>query len=253
MRSYLKALPVVFLLSPAFADTSEEQPKEASEEVSLPQWKGSAEVGSIWTSGNTSTSSVNGKFDVVRKGENWTSKLKMSALSSKEDSKTSKEKYSGLLQLDRHFSERTYLAIVGQQDRDRFSGFQYQGTLSAGLGYRAIKKDHMLLEFEAGPGYSRERLRDESGGGADDVNEEAIARLVANYSWRISEGVSFIEEFSAEIGANNSIYRSETGLKSQINGSLATKITYKTKYVAEVPDDTKKSDNEFGVTLVYSF
>ena len=243
MRSYLKALPAVFLLSPAFADEPE---------VTLPFWKGAAEVGSIWTSGNTSTSSINGKFDVSRKGEEWNSKLKMSALSSREDSKTSKEKYSGLAQLDRNFTERTYLAIVGQQDRDRFSGFQYQGTVSAGLGYRAINSDKMKLDVEAGPGYSREHVRATDTEAAE-INEEAIARLVANYSWTISKGVEFVEEFSAELGADNRIYRSETGLKSQINGSLATKITYKIKHVAEVPDDTKKNDGEFGVTLVYSF
>lgn len=245
MRSYLKALPAVFLLSPAFAD-------ETDEAASFPKWKGAAEIGSIWTTGNTSTSSINGKFDVSRKGEEWSSRLKASTLSSKEDGEMSKEKYSGLVQLDRNFSELTYLAVVGQQERDRFGGFKYQGTASVGLGYRAINNDTMELVLEAGPGYSRERLRDKNGL-TDEVNEEAIARLVANYSWTISKGVSFIEEFSAEIGEDNRIYRSETGLKSQINGSLATKITYKTKYVAEVPDDTKKTDSEFGVTLVYSF
>ncbi|MBQ0780103.1 MAG: DUF481 domain-containing protein, partial [Thalassolituus oleivorans] len=46
---------------------------------------------------------------------------------------------------------------------------------------------------------------------------------------------------------------SETGLQSQINGSLATKLTYKVKYVEEVPADKENTDSEFGVTLVYSF
>lgn len=239
MRALLKTLPVVFLISPTFADDTEEN---------LPIWKGAAEVGSIWTDGNTSTSSVNGKFNVSRKGEEWNSKLKMSALSSKEDKVVSKEKYSGLAQLDRNFSDRTYLAMVGQQDRDRFSGFDYQGVFSAGLGYRVLNNDSMTLEVEAGPGYSRERERE-----THEINEEAIARIVTNYSWVISKGVEFVEEFSAEIGADNRIYRSETGLKSQINGSLATKLTYKTKYVDEVPDDAKKQDSEFGITLVYSF
>lgn len=239
MRTFLKTLPLVLVLSPAFADDTEEN---------LSAWKGSAELGSIWTTGNTSTSSINGKIDLNRIGEVWNSRLRLSALSSKEDHETSKEKYSGLAQLDRNFNERTYLAMVGQQDRDRFSGFEYQGTFSAGLGYRAINSDSMKLELEAGPGYSRERVR-----GTGEINEEAIARLVTNYSWTIREGVEFVEEFSAEVGSDNRIYRSETGLKTQINGSLATKLTYKTKYVAEVPDDSKKQDSEFGVTLVYSF
>ena len=243
MRHLLKALPAILLLQPAFAAETDE---------SLPKWGGSAELGSVWTTGNTSTSSINGKFNVERQDERWDSRLKLSALTSKEDKVTSKEKYSGLLQLDRNYTERTYLAIVGQQDRDRFSGFDYQGTVSVGLGYRAIVSKAMNLEFEVGPGYSREREKatatlDEK------VNEEAVARLVANYNWKIRDGVEFIEEFSAQFGDDNNIYRSETGLKSQINGSLATKISYKVKYVSDVPADSKKRDGEFGVTLVYSF
>lgn len=245
MRHFLKVIPAVLLLQPAFA---------AESDNTLPNWNGSAELGSVWTTGNTSTSSINGQFDVNRDGEVWDSKLKISALTSKEEDAVtkkdiiSKEKYTGLLQVDRNFSERTYLAMVAQQDRDRFTGFDYQGTASVGLGYRAIMTDAMSLDFEAGPGYSRERER-----ATADINEEAIARLVANYSWKIREGVEFIEEFSAIIGSDNSIYRSETGLKSQINGSLATKITYKTKYVSDVPVGSEKRDGEFGVTLVYSF
>jgi len=249
MRSFFKTLPALLLLQPAFAQEAD---------TSFPIWKGAAELGSVWTTGNTNTSSVNGQFDVSRKGEDWKTKLKITALVSKEEDEdtkrdvTSKEKYTGLLQLNRNYSERTYLAIVGQQDRDRFSGFDYQGTVSAGLGYHAIADKNMTLDLEAGPGYSRER-ESATDTASENINEEAVARLVANFSWKIREGVEFIEEFSAVIGSDNSIYRSETGLKSQINGSLATKITYKTKYVTDVPVDSEKRDGEFGVTLVYSF
>lgn len=239
MRHFLKVLPVVFLLQPAFAEDA--------------VWGGSAELGSVWTTGNTKTTSINGQVDAQRDGEVWDTKIKLSALGSSEEdengvSVTSKEKYTGLLQLNRDYTERSYVAIVGQQDRDRFSGFKYQGTVSAGYGYHAIAKDNMTLDLEAGPGYSRERERV-----TGEIYEEAIARLVANFSWTIREGVEFYEEFSAIVGDDNQIYRSETGLKSQINGSLATKITYKTKHVAEVPVGSKKTDGEFGVTLVYSF
>ncbi|MGB0502636.1 MAG: DUF481 domain-containing protein, partial [Thalassolituus sp.] len=79
------------------------------------------------------------------------------------------------------------------------------------------------------------------------------ARLALNYSWTISEGVKFIEIFSAEMGSDQSVYKSETGLQSQLSGSLATKLTYKVKYVEEVPAETENTDSEFGVTLVYSF
>lgn len=223
-------------------------PALASTDASPSPWSGFAELGSIWTSGNTDTTSINGKFELNHKGTDWASKLRLEALTSEEDNVTSKEKYNALVQFDRSFSTRSYLAIVGQQERDRFSGFEYQGTGSVGYGYRAIEEERMKLHLEAGPGYRRERVKS-----SGEVNDEAVVRLALSYHWTIRDGVEFIEEFSADMGDENSIVRSETGLKSQINGSLATKLTYKVKYVDRVPVDTENTDTEFGVTLVYSF
>lgn len=246
--SFIPALLLSLSLLPSCAAAAEDATDDEAKKDEVPTWQGSAELGSIWTSGNTKTSSVNGKFDTTYTGDNQTAKLKLSSLSSKDDKSTTKEKYSGSLQVDHNFNERHYLAIVGQQDRDRFGGFYYQGTASLGYGYHAIKRKEMTLDLEAGPGYSRDRERE-----TGKINERAIARIAVNYKWTIRKGVSFVEEFSTELGDDNKIYRSETGLKSQINGSLATKITYKVKHDTVVPEGKVKTDGEFGVTLVYSF
>lgn len=211
-------------------------------------WTGGAELGTIFTSGNTDTQSINANFNAKHTGEVWDSMVKLEALTSKEDDVTSKEKYSVMTQFDRNFTERSYLAIVAQQERARFSGYTYQTSASVNYGYRAIKQDNMELDLEAGPGFRRDKLKEN-----DEIKEEAIARLALNYSWSISESVKFIEIFSAEMGSDQSVYKSETGLQSQLSGSLATKLTYKVKYVEEVPAETENTDSEFGVTLVYNF
>lgn len=213
-----------------------------------PAWTGSAELGSIVTSGNTDTQSLNGSFSANHKGGDWEQTIRLDALTSKEDDVTSKEKYSILGQLDRNFTEHSYAAIVAQQERARFSGYVYQSTVSVNYGYRAINQDDMKLDLEVGPGYRRDKLKE-----SDEIQEEAIGRLALDYSWTISEGTKFIELMTAEIGSDNSVYKSETGLQSQLQGNLATKITYKIKYVEEVPEETENTDREFGVTLVYSF
>lgn len=211
-------------------------------------WGGAAELGTVMTSGNTDTQSVNGSFSVKHIGENWDTSARLDALTSKEDDVTSKEKYAVLGQLDRNYTEHSYLAIVAQQDRDRFSGYTYQTTASLNYGYRAINTDTMDLDLEAGPGVRRDKLKE-----TGEIEEEGIGRIALKYNWVISEGTKFIELMTAEIGADNSVYKSETGLQSQLQGNLATKITYKVKYVEEVPVEVKNTDREFGVTLVYSF
>lgn len=220
----------------------------AAEPTSESAWSGSAELGFIDTSGNTETRSTNGAFELKHKGDNWDKALKLSALTSKEDDVTSKEKYNAELKFDRNFSERSYLAIDMTQERDRFNGFEYQSTASVGYGYRAIREEKMNLSLEAAPGYRRDKLKE-----SDDINEDSILRLGLSFDWEIRDGVSFIEEFTADIGEDNSTYKSETGLKSQIIGALATKITYKVKYVEEVPAENENTDRELGITFVYSF
>ena len=211
-------------------------------------WSGAAELGFIDTSGNTDTQSTNAAFELFHKGESWDQYLKLDALTSKEDEETSKEKYNAEIGFDRNFSERSYLALTATHERDRFSGFEYETVVSAGYGYRLIQQERMNLALEAAPGYRRDKLKD-----TQKINEDFIARFDVKYDWLIRDGVSFIEEFTAEIGDDNSTYRSETGLKSQIVGALATKITYKLKYVEEVPDENENIDRELGITLVYSF
>lgn len=211
-------------------------------------WSGSAELGSIRTSGNTDTSSLSAKVALQHRGENWDSELRLTTLNSQDRGQTSKEKYTGLVQLDRNFTEHSYLAIVVDQERDRFNGFRYQTTSSIGYGYRAINRDNMRLELEVGPGYRRDKIR-----ATDEIEDEAIGRLAIKYEWQIREGVRLVEEFIAEVGDNNAIYRSETSLRSQIVGNVATSIGYKVRHVDTVPAGSKKTDTELGVTLVYSF
>ncbi|MBM97255.1 MAG: hypothetical protein CMI09_15560 [Oceanospirillaceae bacterium] len=222
--------------------------EETTDTPAAPVWGGSAELGTIATTGNTETSSLNGKFALNRDGTQWDFNSKLEALRSEEDDVTSKEKYYGSVQFDRKFSEHSYIAITADQERDRFSGYTYQSTASVGYGYRLVHTDVQHLDIEAAPGYRRDKLQD-----SGKIDEEDIIRLALKYGWKINDGTTFTQTANADLGAGNSIYKTETGLQSQLNGALATKLTYKVKYVDDVPEDTKNTDTEFGVTLVYSF
>ena len=214
----------------------------------LPAWGGSAELGTNTATGNTDTSSRNGVFSINRKGMAWDFIGRLDALYSEDEGVASKEKYYGSLQFNRKFSEHSYVAITVDQDRDRFSGYTYQTTASVGYGYRLVHTDLQHLDIEAAPGHRRDKLQD-----SQKVDEEDIIRLALKYSWKINEGTTFTQTANADLGEGNTIYKTETGLQSQLNGSLATKLTYQIKYVDDAPDDNKNTDTEFGVTLVYSF
>ncbi len=242
-RNLLLASMLLMPLSAIAADEVAEAPEETG------PWSGSAELGTIFTSGNSETQSINASLGAERDGEKWDSTFRISALKTKDEDTTTAEKYTFFSQFDRTLTERSYLAIVASQDRDRFSGYTYQTAVSVNYGYHAIMQDDMTLDLEAGPGYQRDKEED-----TGEILEGAIARVALNFDWTITDGTQFIEYFSIEAGDENTIYRSETGLLNQISGRLASKITYKVKHQETVPDEeTEKTDTELGVTLVYTF
>lgn len=215
-------------------------------------WSSSAELGAVWTTGNTETNSINASLETKYTQDVWAAKARFDALTGEEKDQTtnttntSKEKYKGLLQFDRNITEDLYFTTQGWHERDRFSGFTYQSAVTAGFGYRVLSSDTQKLNIEVAPGYSRDRVK----GG--DVVDQGMGRFALSYFLQIREGVELTEEFVAEAGSENGIYTSETALKSQIAGNLASKIYYKMKNVEHTAAE-RNTDNEFGVNLVYNF
>ena len=80
-----------------------------------------------------------------------------------------------------------------------------------------------------------------------------MLRLAGSLSWNISKTSHFTQDLSAEIGEDTTVSKSVTALKTQIDGSLAMKISYTIKHTSEVPADIEKTDSETAVTLVYGF
>ncbi len=220
----------------------------ADTEPSFPKWKGAAELGSIRTTGNTNTSSINATLNLKRKARVWDLVLNLDALTSKEDDVTSKERYKGTLDLNRKFTRHHYLATTLSYEFDRFSGYDYQTLYSIGYGYRLINNRRHYLDAEIGPGYRYDQREDNSG-----AEEETVLRLAGKYFWKIQKGVEFDQMLSVNTGSQKTTWRSESSLKSRINGSLATRISYHWDYTDTVPSDSKHTNSEFGVTLVYNF
>ena len=78
-------------------------------------------------------------------------------------------------------------------------------------------------------------------------------RLAGDYRWTISESAVFTQELSAEAGSDSNIYRSETGIETEIMENLSLRFSLKIKNQSEVPIGREKTDTETAVTLVMRF
>lgn len=214
-------------------------------------WEGDVELGYVSTSGNTDTSNLKGRVDIKREQDAWRYLVHADALNASQDDERSAEKYFVSNKLDYKFSDRTYVFGYAGYEDDRFSGFDWQATVAAGLGYRILETDRMTWDAEAGPGYRISKVSDTSTGDSD--QREAILRGYTKFQWKLSANAVFEQEVSVESGGDNTVTKSITSLKTAIIERLAMKLSYTVKNSSDVPDDTKHTDTETAVTLVYSF
>ncbi len=213
------------------------------------QMKASAEMGYIATSGNTDNQTLIAKFSLENGWLDWRNHFNIEALQTDADGTTTAQKYSVNDQLDYKFNEYDYLFVQAEYENDEFNGFEYTAKLAAGYGRRLLNTDTQMLDVEFGP--SDRFFKEDVNGATND--DELLGRLNANYLYHLSESAKFTQQVEYETGENNSLAKSVSAIKAQLNGSLALKVSYTVKYTEEVPAETDDTDTETAVTLVYTF
>lgn len=215
------------------------------------KWDGDLELGYVSTSGNSETSNMKFRADAKRSSGNWLYDAHLDTLNAEEDGDRSAERYFLSNRLSYSYTKQNYWFTYGSYEDDRFSGYDYQATVAAGIGRRLIDSGTMNWDIEFGPGYRVGKLEEETADEKDD--KEVIGRLFSKFSWQFSPNARFVQEIGVESGSDNTTSRSVTALKTDIAGGFALKLSYTVKYTEEVPDENKHADTETAVTLVYAF
>ena len=215
------------------------------------------EVGFIFTTGNTETSSFKGRLTSHHELEMWSNDYVLEALykkdevttdSGNEETQTSAQKFfvSGQGNYKLKNPDNRLFAFASYED-DRFSSFDYQATIAGGWNSKVWDDDSSTFSYSLGPGYSF----------ADTVEGEDassfIVRAAGDYLWRISDTATFKQLLSTEVGSENVKSKSETSISAQINGSMSLKFSIVLNHNSEVEAGTENLDTETAATLVYTF
>jgi putative salt-induced outer membrane protein len=252
MKKYCYWLTLASLLTVSGNALAAEEDAKSAEKS---PWKSSAELGFIKTTGNTETQTTALKADAVYEVDKWrhTGHAEGFGQQSVDDATGEKvvsaERYELTGKSDYKFTELNYAFGQIKLKKDRFSGFEYENSLSLGYGRKAIKQDNMELDLEIGPGV---RFYKPDNGEAQD---EALLVLAAKYWWAITDNSKFMQDLTFDIGEEYTESKSVTGIQANINKTLALKFTYTVRHKSVVPDPatTDKTDTETAVTLVYNF
>ncbi|VAW84322.1 hypothetical protein MNBD_GAMMA18-1890 [hydrothermal vent metagenome] len=209
---------------------------------------GEAELGWISTSGNSKTDSLN----IKAKGEKTYGKIKHhltgEVLNSSSAEATTAERYLLGYKADYTVTDKGYVFLSLNYEKDRFSGYDQRTNELLGYGRQFHDNETLKTRAELSVGARQSKLDD--GGSSEN---EMVVKVQGNLEWTVSETALFSQDVAVEVGDDSTISKSITGLKVNINSSLAMKLTYTVKHTSEVPDGVKKLDSERVATIVYSF
>ncbi|QLE86921.1 MULTISPECIES: DUF481 domain-containing protein [Shewanella] len=210
------------------------------------------EAGLQVNTGNTESSSFNGRTKLVYDTERFKQEGTFKAYFASDSEKTTSEKYDVQIQSN-YKLESGYVFGRGDFTDDRFGSYTRIFTISAGYGFDAISTSATSLSLEVGPGYrynlpqSTETMPD------PDADREVILRTAAKFEQKIQEYTSFTADLTAEVGEDNNTLTLDLAYKNTLFQDWAFKIGMNVKYTDVVPEGTKQTDTITTFNLLYTF
>lgn len=218
-------------------------------------WEGEAELGVLMSSGNTEETIVNSRFALKHEVNRWRNLGELSSKFSKTNHQTTAEQYGAMAETNYRFHEQSFWFLRGEYDDDRFSGYDFESSATAGYGNRVWQRgERSFLDLSIGAGYRYNKLEELNDDG-EDAEKEGIGRLAGKFDYALSDNALFRQKLSTEIGLNegNRVSESETSLKASIVDNLSMKVAFRVKNVSQAPDDKKHTDTETSLSLLYGF
>lgn len=214
--------------------------------TALAEWSGRGELGASLASGNSENESVNGALEVTATLDDWTHTLGFAGNYGSQDGEVSAQRWEIRGQSGYTFTERTYWFGAGRYEDDRFSTYDYQASLSTGLGYKLIDTKRTQFWVQGGPGYRFAEFR-ETGESEDGV----IFRGDLGLDYQLTETTKIVDRLLIESNSDNTYLQNDLGLEVTITGALALRVGYQVRHNTEVTPGLDKTDTLATVSLIY--
>jgi putative salt-induced outer membrane protein len=224
-------------------------------------WSGKGEVGYVMSRGNADTDSANAKLDLADVAGDWKQSFHLEGLYGRSDEITSAERWAALLQTDYQFTARAFSFGAVHFLQDEFSGFQYQASVTAGLGYKILATDSDKLTAQLGVGYRRLRpevLTLDAAGSViartpGESSGNAIGTAGFDFAHIFNASTKLTDKFLLESGSGNTSLENDLALVVSMSKKLALSAGFTFQDNTEPPAGLKKLNTLTTLNLVYAF
>jgi putative salt-induced outer membrane protein len=244
-------------LAPVLSAWSDDAPPPPPQGV----WIGKGQFGFLSAHGNTDAESLNGKIDLLRYDGAWKNEFSMEGLYGESSGITSAERWETRAQSSYTFSGNVYAFGGLRYEHDLFDGFEYQASVSAGLGYKILDSDSTKLSAQAGVGYRSLRpetiIKDPTGVVISrtplDVENDPILTAGVDFLHAFNKSTALTNKFLMEAGSSNVLLHDEIALNVKMSTKLALSVGYAITDNTKPPAPLKQIDTVATVNLVFAF
>jgi putative salt-induced outer membrane protein len=143
-----------------------------------------------------------------------------------------------------------------------FNGFQYQESLTGGLGFKIFATDATKLDVQVGAGFKRLRpedlIKDPATGAVVQriplsAESGAIGTLGVNYSQALTGTTTLTDKLLVESGSSDTLITNALAVTVKVSNKLALSVGYTLTDNSNPPAGLKRIDTLETVNLVYAF
>lgn len=236
----------------AFADDPPPPPQDV--------WTGKGQAGYTSSSGNSEGKSANAAIDMAFLDDPWKHAFHLGGLYGQSAGLVSAERWDTSWQTNYNLTPDLYTFGLATYRHDLFSGFDYQASASAGLGYKIIATPTTQLDAQVGVGYQVLRPEDitKVNGAVSGrmllPSEKGVAETAAiNYSQALSSTVTLTDKLAVTSSSADRLVTNALAVAVKVSTKLALSVGYALQDNSSPPAGLKKIDTLETVNLVYSF
>jgi putative salt-induced outer membrane protein len=225
-------------------------------------WSGKGQAGYVMSRGTTDTDTANAKIDLSDTiDDSWKHIIHMEGLYGRNSDITSAERWAVAVQSNYSYTPRAYVFGALHYLDDYFSGFQYQGDVSTGLGYKFLNTTHDKLSAQIGVGYRRLRpevlVTNDDGAVIERTPLESEGNVIGTagfiYEHDFNPSTKITDAYTIDAGAGNTEMENDLALVVSMSKKLALSVGYMFQNNTSPPAGLAKITTLTTLNLVYAF
>jgi len=209
-------------------------------------WSGKGNLGASFATGNSENQAASAALEVKDVVDQWTHTLGFAGNYGNDGDTTTAQRWEVRGQTQYDFTKKAYWFGAARYEDDRFSAYDYQASISGGLGYKIIDTDKTKFWVQGGVGYRYSELAD-----TGETVDGAIFRGDLGYEHQLTGTTKVVERFLVEAGSDNTFMQNDLGLEVTISGGLGLRVGYQVRHNTDVPPGIEKTDTLTTVGLLY--